>query len=157
MSAAAELAVAYLPMSRSIASSFCHDRFQAEDIRQEAAVALIKAAARYTPEVGVSFPHFAACCIRNHLLNSSRSRPFISSAIDPRDVEDRRMDSNAEDVEALRAALGKLQPDVRIALELRFGETEATWDEIADACGVTVGKARCLVAAGLARLKSLME
>jgi RNA polymerase sigma factor (sigma-70 family) len=61
-----------------------------------------------------------------------------------------------DECEALRAAMAKLMPDVRKALEMRYG-SDSTFEEIGAELCCSHTTARALVAAGLAKLKSMME
>jgi RNA polymerase sigma factor (sigma-70 family) len=123
-----------------------------DDARQEAAVALVKAARTYSPERGVKFGTFARNVIRNHLFDVSGVYAPIQSV-----EQERREDLNAEQTEALKAAMAKLMPDVRMALEMRYGETPATLEQIGTALGGSHSYARAVVAAGLATLREILE
>jgi len=131
-------------------------RIPAEDARQEAAVALVRSESKFNPERG-EFAAFAHRVIHNHLLKVAVVYSSKHSQMCWREdsyVEDK---VRGEEYVALRKALKSLTPEVRQALEMRYGETEAGFSEIGEALGCGHQAASAMVAAGLARLRRMIE
>jgi RNA polymerase sigma factor (sigma-70 family) len=145
-----ELVMSHMPLAETIGSRF--SRIPVDDAKQEAMVALVLAARKFDPERGKKFSSFAAAVIRNHLLDAVSDYcplPHGDKAPEEREA--------VEDYDALRTAMNALMPDVRLALEMRYGESEATFEEIGARLDCTHVYAMAIVAAGLATLKRMME
>ena len=143
----------HLPLAEFIGSQ-CHC-IPPDDARQEAVIALMVAARKFSPDRGVKFSTFAASVIRNHLFNAAIDySPLPLPSHQQQDTVERRDD---EMCEALRATMEKLMPDVRLALEMRYGEDEATFEEIGARLDCSHVTASAMVAAGLVKLKGMME
>ena len=141
----------HLPLAEYMGSRW-HARIPVDDAQQEAVIGLLKAARKFSPDRGVEFDAFARAVIRNHL-----NRAVFDYSPLPTHPEPAPERSLEEECEALRAAMAKLMPDVRMALQMRYGESEATFEEIGKALDCSHPTARAMVAAGLAQLKSMME
>ena len=144
-----DLVISHLSLAAALGAK-C-GRMPVEDAQQEAVLALYRAAEKYKPERGAKFSTFAYNVIHNHLLDAA----VIYS---PLPVQKRSSDGDWEDRDrqALNAAMAKLMPDVRRALEMRY-EDDASFKAIGAALGCSHTHARAVVAAGLAKLKSMME
>ena len=147
-----DLVTAHLSLAEYLGSRF--QSIPAEDAKQEAAVGLIDAARKFSPERGVEFKTFAAVCIRNQLRDAVHDYGPLPIPQELAPANDEHCDE--EECRLLRAALDKLMPDVKKALEMRFGE-DATFEEIGAALDCSHTNARAVVAAGLATLKRMME
>lgn len=147
------LVTSHMPLAE-ILGARC-SRIPTDDGKQEAMVGLIMAARRFSPDRGVKFSTFAATVIRNHLLNAVAVYSPLPMQPEERIVEEH---GEEEEVEAVRSAMSRLMPEVRTALEMRYGgESEATFEEIGLALGCSHTTARATVAAGLVKLKGMLE
>jgi len=154
--------LACLPMVEYEASRF--KTLEAQDAKQEAALRMVEAALVFDPNQGAAFKTFAQRCIHRRLLmlagktqRQRNNRHFFLAGAETEPLAARSESEIEREYKRLDAAMAQLMPDVRQALEMRFGDVEATYPEIAAALGVCRTTVFALLAAGLARLKTLME
>ena len=148
-----DLVLTHLPLAKYMGSRGYG--MPVEDARQEAVIALMKAAEKYQPDRDAKFSTFARNVIRNHLIN----RAVIYSPTKPdarTPVRDNLSEQQPWETLILRAALEKMAPGVRMALEMRYGD-DASYEHIGTMLGCSHTYAREVVAAGLVKLKRLME
>jgi RNA polymerase sigma factor (sigma-70 family) len=158
--------LAVLPICECVALKF-RQIPTIEDRLDEAAQGLVQAIESYSAEKAASFKTYAPVVVRNHLLNAIREGKVRESPDVLIALHRTRENETAhevlvarEDSERLHAALEQLMPDVRMALEMRFGlgeYEEATLKQIGAALGMSKTYAVAAVAAGLVRLAKLME
>ncbi|MET9552379.1 SigB/SigF/SigG family RNA polymerase sigma factor [Streptomyces sp. NPDC006645] len=114
-----EIVCAWLPMADRLAGRFRHRGEALEDLRQVAAIGLVKAVERYDPHRGTAFESFAVPTITGELKRHFRDR--LWSVHVPRRVQE------------LRARVG----DARDELAQRHGILAPTIEEIARHTGMT--------------------
>ena len=145
-----DLVLSHLPLAKYMGS--IGYGIPIDDAQQEAVVALIKAAEKYQPDHGAKFSTFARNVIRNHLITQS----VVYSPIVP-DARPATKQTNDQQRHAVMSAMEKLAPNVRKALEMRYGDDDASYEQIGIMLGCSHTYAREVVAAGLVKLKRLME
>lgn len=149
--AEATLLKRYSKQVKSIAFSYyiaCGDRDR-EDLVQEGMIALMRAIRTYSPGEDASFDTYAACCVRNAIIDELRkssqpSLPLDSAADDP-------APSQTPLVELAEAIASVLTPMERRALELRI-ET-MSYAEIGEELGIQKKKVDNLIASAKRKLK----
>ncbi|EST33468.1 SigB/SigF/SigG family RNA polymerase sigma factor [Streptomyces niveus] len=114
-----EIVCAWLPMADRLAGRFRHRGEALEDLRQVAAIGLVKAVERYDPHRGTAFESFAVPTITGELKRHFRDR--LWSVHVPRRVQE------------LRARVR----DARDELAQRHGNMSPTVEEIARHAGMT--------------------
>ena len=141
----------HLPLAAAMASKFFS--IPREDALQEAELGLVTAASKFNASMGVKFSTFATVVIRNHVVGAMpkyAALPEQTIGVDYGSSDDDRH-------EAVNAAMAKLTPRARLAVNLRFGDAEHTFEEIGEKLGFSMMQARALVTASLVRLKELLE
>jgi RNA polymerase sigma-B factor len=95
------LIAAYLPLAYSVARRFDRGRVPLDDLKQVAAIGLIKAIERFDPERGVAFSSFAVPTITGEILRHLRDHSWTVRP--PRDIQERALRLQRErDVLALQ-------------------------------------------------------
>ncbi len=166
-----QLAVDNLRLAYKVASSFTR-RAQAvgldmDDLRQEAVVALMRAAAVFDPARGFAFSTLAYKVIRQHLLGVLKKRRNRPLAGLPRDCNGQELafkdehgeapDAPAEgdDEKALvQRLMLMLHPEDRRAIELHYLGSK-TLSEVAQATGVSKERVRQRLVRALARMRTV--
>ena len=157
-----ELAELHLDASYRLARAILGNRGEAEDATHDALVQAWRHWGQLRDQ-GASSPGSIASwwnVCRNRLRQSSRQKVIDLSpeAMDVVDVRTANRDpmSHIHDRDQLRAALGRLSPDHRIVVALRFYK-DLPIDEIAARTGVPVGTATSRLHYALKQLREGIE
>lgn len=105
----------FLPLARSLAMGYARSSQPIEDLLQVASVGLVKAAARFDPERGVSFRAFATPTILGELRRHFRD--FGWTVRVPRGLQERTLAASSA-IDDLTASLGRAPSIGEIAGEI---------------------------------------
>jgi RNA polymerase sigma factor (sigma-70 family) len=152
-----------LPLAYAVATTFFRGAraagLEEDDVRQEAAIGLMRAAEAFDAGRGCGFASFAWRAVRHHLIKVLRTRrsralqqlPLGADAVelDPPDHRHQAEPGAGPDVEHL---LSRLPQRWRQVLEMRFREG-LRLHEIAERAGMSKERCRQLILAALRRLR----
>ena len=138
-----------------LAVTMLHDRAEAEDAVQEATLKAWRAIGRLRP--GSNVRAWFLTIVANQCRSLRRSRWW--SLVRLADTE-RHGGGGADDVAVARTdlarALGRLSPDDRVAVYLRYYE-DLPLDEVAAVAGISLAAARSRVSRAVGRLRLQLE
>ncbi|WP_455351631.1 RNA polymerase sigma factor SigF [Streptomyces sp. SYSU K217416] len=119
-----ELVSAWLPMSERLAGRFRNRGESLEDLRQVAALGLVKAVDRYDPDRGTAFESFAVPTITGEVKRHFRDHMWTLHV--PRRVQDLRNRVRVAHQELAQTVSGRVPTTAEIADHAGMTEEEAT-------------------------------
>jgi RNA polymerase sigma-70 factor (ECF subfamily) len=136
-----ELVASYQPRLRYFLRKMLPDAHRADDVLQDVWLDVFRGVGRLAHPG--AFPSWLYRIARNRAFRELRGRPPPRPLddIDPPEETAGEDDFSAEDAEEVHAALGRLGPEQREVLLLRFME-EMSYDDIARVTGCPVGTVR---------------
>ncbi len=151
-----ELVELYQPRLRYFLVRMVGEDHAADDLLQEVWLDVYRGVARLA-DPG-AFPAWLYRIARNRTLAELRKRRHPLSSLEGIDLaeEEEEDDFSAEDAERVHAALGRLAPEHREVLLLRFVEA-MTYEEIADITGCQLGTVRSRIHYAKRALRRVME
>ena len=137
-----ELVGLYQPRLRYFLARMVGDDHAADDLAQEVWFDVYRGLVRLSdPGAFATWLYQVARRRARRALRKRRQPPSSLDGIDPAEVEGEDDDFSAEDAERVHAALGRLAPEHREVLLLRFVEG-MTYEEIARVTGCQLGTVR---------------
>ncbi len=118
-----EIVNAWLPMAERLAGRFRNRGESLEDLRQVAALGLVKAVDRYDPQHGAAFESFAVPTITGEIKRHFRDHMWTLHV--PRRVQDLRNRVRTAHQELAQAMAGRSPTVTEIAAQARMTEEEA--------------------------------
>ncbi|MFF0740020.1 RNA polymerase sigma factor SigF [Streptomyces sp. NPDC004111] len=118
-----EIVNAWLPMSERLAGRFRNRGESLEDLRQVAALGLVKAVDRYDPEHGAAFESFAVPTITGEIKRHFRDHMWTLHV--PRRVQDLRNRVRTAHQELAQTMVGRSPTVAEIAAQAGMSEPEA--------------------------------